>query len=365
MSGAGGSARRNVAGLAGAARRKAAGLATRRRAKVLVGEDGWLFLQNDSNDVIGQHTGRVSLSKRQRNDWSALIRGRMELAGECGCIWLCSIVPDKEAVYPEFLPPHVTPAQRRPVHDILDIAAGLRAPLTYPLKELRAAKNDPRAAMTGGLPVYSPTGTHWTKVGAFVVYEATCRALQDAGVDVSMLSWNAIGFRPFTEQGDLGEKLEPPRTGPNVRARVRQRGSRVVFDNRVIGHGMTMVFERDDGAGARAVVFGESFTNGLVIFLRESFRRLVFVWTSTMPREILEQERPDVVLSYPTERFLIRVPDDSSAFAQISETIRGKLERGQSLPKVGRARDARGAGEVRNDELPWSIPAEGPSPSDR
>ena len=58
------------------------------------------------------------------------------------------------------------------------------------------------------------------------------------------------------------------------------------------------------------------------------------------------------------------VPDDSSAFAQISETIRGKRERGQSVPKVG-ARNVPGAGEVWNDELPWSIPAEGPSPSDR
>ena len=37
----------------------------RERNKVIAGKRGWLFLDNDANDVIGQHTGRVKLSDQQ------------------------------------------------------------------------------------------------------------------------------------------------------------------------------------------------------------------------------------------------------------------------------------------------------------
>jgi hypothetical protein len=45
--------------------------------------------------------------------------------------------------------------------------------------------------------------------------------------------------------------------------------------------------------------------------------------------EIVEQERPDVVLSIPIERFLIRVPDDTDALMRLQATVRAK---GGKLP---------------------------------
>jgi alginate O-acetyltransferase complex protein AlgJ len=323
------------------------------REKVLLGSEGWLFLHNDGNDVIGQYTGRLRLTRRQRRRWSALIEARMRLVAELGATWSCWIVPEKAAVCSEFLPPGISSAERRPVDDILDLAASLRAPLAYPLDDLRVAKD------SGGPPVFSATDVHWTQFGAFIVYEATCRALRDGGIEVPALSRESIGWRTFTAPGDLGSKLEPAPKGVNVRPEVPSQRSRLVFDNHVLNHGRTMVFERDDGVGPSAVVFGQSSANYLLIFLKESFRRLVFVHTATMPREVLQRERPDVVLTYPGERFMVRVPDDSSAMRQIAETIRIKRERGALRPGVGWFFDGiPGAGEVRNEfELPWAIPA--------
>jgi hypothetical protein len=317
------------------------------RENVLVGRNGWLFLCNDGNDVLGQYTGRVRLSKEHLDDWSALIEARMELAAELDVTWLTSIVPYKEVVYSEYLPSKYVRAEHRVVDDILARAATLGAPFVYLLEELRAAKGDP--------PPYSSTSTHWTHYGAFVAYESTCRALQRAAIDLPRLSGESIAWRPFRAHDDLGGKLEPPRFGPSVRARLRHHRSRLVFDNRVLTQGRTMVFERDDGIGPSAVVFGQSSAAYVLIFLKESFRRLVFVHTCTMPREILERERPDVVLAYPAERFLVRVPDDSSAMRQIAEAIRIKRERGALRDRLGWfLRGIPGADEARDDlELPW------------
>jgi hypothetical protein len=127
----------------------------------LVGQDGWLFLQNDTNDVVGQHTGRVGLSRRRRRAWAGALTARCELASELGFIWLCSIVPYKEAVCAEDLPDHVKPAGRRIVDDILELAA--------------------------------------------------------AGVALPVLGDDSIRWRTSTTAGDLGSKLEPAVKAETVR----------------------------------------------------------------------------------------------------------------------------------------------------
>jgi hypothetical protein len=323
------------------------------RHKVLIGRDGWLFLQNDANDVIDQYTGHVRLSRRDLRRWWRLLARRMDTAAALDAAWLHVIVPEKIATYPELLPDGVAAAARRPVDEILDLAADLGAPVLYPLEELRAAKT------AGGPAVFCATDIHFTQYGAFIVYQTTCRELRASGVDVDALPAEAIRWREYRTTGDLGSKLEPAPTSVNVRAVVREPRARLVFDNQVLNHGRAMIFERDDGAGPRAVVFGQSSSNYLLTFLKESFSRVAFLHTDTMPREILARERPDVILTIPGERFIVRVPDDASAMPQIAETIQIKRERGTLRPNPGWfLRDVPGADEVRNDfELPWPVAA--------
>jgi hypothetical protein len=321
------------------------------RDKVLVGKDGWLFLQNDSNDVVGQYTGRVGLSRRQRRGWASTLTARCELASELGFTWLCSIVPYKEVVCAEDLPDHVEPAGRRIVDDILELAAAVDAPVTYPLDALRGARAAARP------PAYCRTTTHWTQVGALAFYREACRVLGGAGIGVPVVADDSIRWRMFTTAGDLGSKLEPAAKAETVRPVIDAQRSRLVFDNRVVNHGRVMVFERADGSGPTALITGQSSTNYLLAFLKESFRRLVFVHTDTIPREIVERERPDVVLTCPGERFMVRVPDDSNGMAEIVEAIRIKRERGAARAKVPPYfRGIPGAGEVSNEfELPWRL----------
>lgn len=284
--------------------------------KALPGQDGWLFLQADTNDVIGQHTGKVRMGRRRLAAWEALLRDRVALFEELGMTWRCVIAPDKEAVYAEQLPPHVVPAPRRPIHDLLDTARAVGAPLLYPLDELRAAR--------GELPVYYATDTHWNQLGSYVAYELICKEL-----GLPPLSHDEVDWIEELAVGDLGGKLDPPVQGPSVRAVVREQRGRLVADNRVENHGRVMAFETGDESLPSCVAFGESFGNHLLVFLKESFRRFVFVHTSMVDRVRLEEERPDVVLSLPVERFLIEVPDDRDAHRKLEETAARKIAAGR------------------------------------
>ena len=107
------------------------------------------------------------------------------------------------------------------------MAAGLDAPVIYPLAELLDAKAE--------RPVYSVTGTHWTHVGAHVAYETICRELSAAGVELEVIGYDEIVWREF----------QHPVEGDSVRGRPKTPHSQIVFDNRVFNHG------RDDRLRAR------------------------------------------------------------------------------------------------------------------
>lgn len=320
------------------------------REKVLFGKHGWLFLQRDTNDVIGQHTGRVRLGRQRRRAWRQLLETRMALTERLRTTWLCQISPDKESIYPEYLPAGVVPARRRTVHEFRGIAASLGAPVVYPIGELRSAKREAE--------LYSRTDTHWNQRGAYVAYRSLCRELARRGikphvVDEKMLSWLK---RPGP--GDLGGKLDPPVHGRAVFAALEDQSSSLIFDNRIHNHGRVMIFDNAAGLSLSCVAFGESFANHLLLFLKESFRRLVFVHSSMLISEVVERERPDVVLSLPLERFLIRVPSDDDALTRLEDAVEVKQSRGEFqkrpiayLRNCPQAPDA--ASETQLGTIPW------------
>ena len=215
-----------------------------------MGRNGWLFLQNDANDIVGQHTGRVRLNRGQLQAWKRVLQERRNLMERLGTTWVCQIVPDKESVYPEHLPPEIVPSPTRPVHQLQELAEEARIPMTYPLAELQAGK-------TRGL-LYEVTGSHWNQRGAYVAYRALSREIANRGVLLEVVEERDIEWVQG-RTGDLGAKLDPPVAGRTTWATLRRHSSRLVFDNGIPNHGRVLVFERVGARGPKCVAFGESF----------------------------------------------------------------------------------------------------------
>jgi len=285
-------------------------------ARVLVGRGGWLFLRGDSNDSAGQHEGRVGFDDGASEELEGLLRRRAEAARGAGAIWLTAVVPDKEILYREQLPAASMPVARRPVHDFLALADRAGAPVTYLLEDLEAEK------AAGDL--YMRVDTHWNHRGAYVASLAICRELERLGLSVAPVEKESIEWLAVPFRGDLGGKLPRAQPGVNLQARLSRSWSRRIYDNEVRNHGRVMVHEQDRKRRPSCLVFGESFAETLLYFLKESFGRVVFAHTSMFIEELVELEQPDVVLSLPIERFLIRVPSDEDALSRFAETARGK-----------------------------------------
>jgi hypothetical protein len=305
--------------------------AERESEMVLHGSDGWLFLQRDRNDVLGQHTGSVRLGADEKAQWRRTLERRVEAGKRLGVLWSCLVAPDKESVYPEHLPAGVEPVERRPVHEFLEVAEEAGAPVAYALDRLEQAKAGPE--------LYAKTDTHWNYRGSYVAYRAFCDLLSRQGLDLEVVEEARLRWHDEELEGDLGGKvLGGPKLEAMPRVEVADPQARLTFDSGVVNHGWVVRFEKS-AEGRTCVFFGESFAYFLLPYLKETFERLVFVHTSMFIPEIVERERADVVLSLPLERFLIRPPDDEDAFAKLQETVARK-----------------GA------QLPWNSGAAAPSP---
>lgn len=285
----------------------------------LPGEDGWLFLHGDSNDVIAQHTGTYDPDRRWERSWARILRRRARLMRRLGPQWVFCVSPDKEAVYADKLPPEIRPIARRPIDRLRDRGRAAGVEILYPLDELRAARS---RRLT-----YFPTDSHWTPWGAFVTYRVICDELVRRGLRLPVLDEERVRFAEKPHAGDLGSKLEPPLVGPGLEATVADPAARTVSDNLVRVTGRRIVVEAPLEAPS-CVVFGTSYAIKALPFLAESFRRLVLVHTTAIDRATLEDERPEVVLTLTAERGLRRPPDDRGADSMLAETIERKRAAG-------------------------------------
>lgn len=274
--------------------------------KVVEGKDGWLFLANDRNRVLSQHSGEHPFRERDLKRWQQVLEGRRSDVEELGAAYFFLVPPNAHSVYPEYLPDGVGHGTR-PVQQLQAHLQDERSPMDviYPLTAMRKEKR--RNAQT----VYCPTDSHWNALGAFVGYRRAALRIASS-FPLRQLRRSDVTFATRTVAGDLGSKLDPVRESVQVTAVVTEPQSRLVSDNRVRNRGRIIEFACDRAEGS-CVIFGDSFTFAALRFFAESFRKLVFAQIITLDRELIREQRPDVVLTVMNERFLRTIPNDAGA----------------------------------------------------
>jgi alginate O-acetyltransferase complex protein AlgJ len=279
------------------------------RHKVLEGRDGFLFLTQDTNDLLAQHAGALRFTDAQLEQWRELLERRIERTAAIGAPYVFAVAPNTHSVYPENLPPGIDTAPHRPIHQLIEHLEQTESParVLYP-EELLAAHKSERQ-------MFLRVDTHWTDRGAFLVYRSLVEPLEGY-VPMRVLGEDDIFFTQRTITGDLGSKLEPPRTEVAEVARVANHAAHSAYDNCVDGTGSVIVTRCETAPPGTCVLLGDSYSYALLRFLPETFRRLVFVQRPALPPDLLECEQPEVVISVTAERFLLRVPDDEHAVSQ-------------------------------------------------
>lgn len=276
---------------------------------VLVGRDGFLFHRD--HDALDQLMGRITFGRRQIAVWIDALAARAAWCDAHGTRMRALIIPEKHVVYPDKLPRLVRVAADRPVAQLLGaVPPALAAKVLYPVDALRQASAREKT--------FQKTDTHWTSFGAFVAYRALVDSLESdlplESVREDELTWKE---RPVV--GDLGVRFDRER-GETIAVAEPVTAYKLVYQNHNFGRGAIHVFENERRDLPRCVLFRDSFSNALIPFLMRGFSRIVAVSSLSCHYDLLEQERPDVVLFVVIERFLatfgtgdtIELPEDAA-----------------------------------------------------
>jgi len=170
--------------------------------QVVVGREGWLFL-GEGNDATRSATRRAPVeADAELGRRLATVASRWEsyFARQGVRHFRIVMVPNKDAVYPEFLPDWARPQQPAVVDRVLEAAGQAR------ILDLRPAL---AAAKSGDHLLYHRTDSHWTFAGMGVGFRAMAEAL---GSDLPDLRWpDASAYRvsadPSRKGGDLANLL--------------------------------------------------------------------------------------------------------------------------------------------------------------
>lgn len=270
---------------------------------VIPGRDGWLFM-----NVAGP-TGLPAVQPDKKADlreWAKALEERRRWLAERGIRYVVVVAPEKSSVYPEFLPEWV----RR--HPPTDNTAILKETVSFvdPLPAILAAKET-------GQQLYYRRDSHWTDAGTFPAYRELGAVLarelpgfrtkpiesfRRGGRRVEPCDLaRALGLSPSECAEDVTTYVPPdvpvamlPNDG--LRGLLNSHGERLL-------HIDQNVYECASGTG-KAVFFHDSFGGNLVHMLASDFRRLVSAGTYGFPTNVIEAEKPDVVI----QLFVARAP---------------------------------------------------------
>ena len=277
------------------------GLGVSPSPSVVKGRDGWFFYSDDMG--IEDYTNAELLTNEALANWrQAVIRARDWLRTRHAA-YVFVVAPDKPAIYEEQMPDTLAR-----VHDLsrTDQLLTTLQDTGFAL-DLRPALFEAKARER----IYHQTDTHWNDRGALVAYQRIIEAVR-ARVPATPPPWTRADFEPVERSVDgldlagmMGLKRVLRETDLALLPR-RARRARVVepAGAEPTGELGRLVTEVDDRSLPRAVIFRDSFTSRLVPFLSEHFSRAVYVWQNDFDANLVEQERPDVVIQQIVGRHL-------------------------------------------------------------
>lgn len=275
--------------------------------KVVVGKDGWIFM--NAEESIADFRGLNPFSEAELDEWQRALQVRQAWMKRAGAHYVFVVGPSKHSIYPEMMADAYT--RLSPASRLDQLIERMRTATDVPVIDLRPTL---LAAKTPDTTIYYPHGTHWNELGGYHAYAEIMRALARWDERLRPQPLSAFSQRLVTGRTDswatkfhiedlvthsytvLGRK-RPPR--PQL----------------VAAEGFGASVERfetsftEGGRRPNALLLRDSFGDNIRKLLAGHFERLTTVANGRTSSEdvarLLERERPSYVIDELVERSLM------------------------------------------------------------
>ena len=241
---------------------------------VILGKDGWLFYRTTLDDFQG--TNRLS----DREIWAAAhcIKLVQEEAAKRNMAFLFTVVPNKNTLYPEYMPNSYihsdTPGNL--VH--LETAIEAESIPYVSIKDVFCKQET---------VLYHKLDSHWTNLGAALAHDAILSALGKNGA--AMYQPESFTARA-DHKGDLYQMLYPTGTETDIQLYPAWEW-RYTYDKPLRSVEDQRIDTTCEGADGSLFMFRDSFGNTLHSFMAESYAKACF--SRAMPYQLSLPELTD------------------------------------------------------------------------
>lgn len=265
---------------------------------VLIGDAGWLFL--GKNKAVDAYRCVFPYTEAALDYEAKVVREHRDWLQQRGIAYLHVWAPLKHTVYPEHLPSWV---QRSGGPCRLDQWLQRMQREGLPVLDLRPSQQQAKAEGVA----YLHTDTHWNPRGAYHGYRAIIEALQPIVPGLRPLPPQRVRYREADVLGgDLARLMDMAERyrAPTLFADIVQPRCREASTNGLTRPKGIKLEAFSCGRGPKVVMLHDSFGNALIPFLAQTAGRLLTAEFANFDKELIEHEKPDVVIEVHLERQL-------------------------------------------------------------
>lgn len=280
---------------------------------VLEGRRKWLYYAGDNS--VEYYRGTNLLSEETLEDYSGRVKELQEICDAKGIRLQLMIVPDKDQVYPEYMPSYTLETDKKRVRRLVDsVREKTGIEILFPEDVLKAAKPY--------LQTYYRYDTHWNYAGAFIAEQLLNQSL---GLPVTYLDEFQYETAPggggdlcplagLDSDNYIGDTFYYPDYKPEIT---------ILSESGDVDEIITTV--SDSPNQCKAVFIGDSFRIGLVPYLQKDYSRMVIAHRDFLGQEELQKEirDADVLIVTAVERFDERFMDSIRVISAILNESQG------------------------------------------
>lgn len=285
---------------------------------VVEGRDGWLYFSSER--VLDDFKGKLRFSEDDTQLFWRKLRQKEAWFKERGAAYIFLVAPNKQSIYPQYLPQHYLELQQPGRLDQLLAARPDSDGKVFLDVRSRLRQNKTR------IRLYDKSDTHWNYQGAYLAYQTLMERIQLLFPDIQVPG--SFRFEPEWGEyvgGDLALMLGRRHSVVEKRPIVETRGFAGV--EKELGAQLTALltlaqlkpfYSENRARKLRVLVLHDSFFNHLKPFMGESFGEVLYIWqyydkftleffnSNNHLADLMDIYQPDLVIEETVERFLHR-----------------------------------------------------------
>lgn len=270
--------------------------------KVILGKKGWFYEIDKYADADYRMTNRFYEKDMQL--LKSILQKKVSWMQERDIAFYIMVPPNRNRVYDEFFPERIY-KMKNFGHNRLDYYK------KYLWEQMQFEIIDPSDSLQYYKyihDVYYSTDSHWNMFGAWVAYSTLMTYLKKKFPCLQPIQLNELNIKDtFNQEGDLAKLLSLENIYRRKEVVVSYKDTIKKFNYPAESSIYMRCINKPnrDSCHLKLMLFRDSYSNYLIPYLNEHFDEVVCVWSYDLIKELIETEKPDIVLLEVQQRALL------------------------------------------------------------